>query len=49
MKFIIKALNHQEFESFFEKSDFELEKKGIKRMIVDEKPGYPCRVSLEDA
>jgi len=49
MKFKIIALNNQEFEPFFELSDVELEKQGIKRMIVDEKPGYPCRVSLEDA
>ena len=34
---------------FFEKPDIELEKHGIKRMVVDEKPGYPCRVTLEDA
>ncbi|MEN3324963.1 DUF1203 domain-containing protein [Mariniflexile soesokkakense] len=49
MKFKINALNHQEFISLFEKSDIELEKQSIKRMIVNEKPGYPCRVSLEDA
>jgi len=49
MNFKIIALNNQEFEPFFELSDVELEKQGIKRMIVDEKPGYPCRVSLEDA
>ena len=49
MNFKINALNHQEFNSLFEKSDIELEKKGIKRMIVDQKPGFPCRVSLEDA
>lgn len=49
MNFKIKALNHKEFESFFELSDNELENQGIKRMIVNEKPGYPCRVSLEDA
>jgi hypothetical protein len=49
MKFKIKALDHKEFESLFELSDIELEKQGIKRMVVNEKPGYPCRVSLEDA
>ncbi|MEM9686361.1 MAG: DUF1203 domain-containing protein, partial [Bacteroidota bacterium] len=27
----------------------ELSKRGAIRMVVDEKPGYPCRVSLEDA
>ena len=49
MNFKIIALKHQEFESLFDKSDSELEKQGMKRMIVDGKPGYPCRVSLEDA
>jgi hypothetical protein len=49
MNFKISALNHSEFEGFFSLSDKELEHKGIKRMIVDEKPGFPCRVSLEDA
>ena len=49
MNFKINALDHQEFESLFQKSDIELAKQGVKRMLVDEKPGYPCRVSLEDA
>ncbi|WP_297798265.1 DUF1203 domain-containing protein [uncultured Eudoraea sp.] len=49
MNFKIQALKNQEFELLFQLSDFELEKLGIKRMIVDENPGYPCRVSLEDA
>ena len=49
MTFKINALDHQEFESHFTKSDSELEKLGIQRMIVDVKPGYPCRVSLQDA
>lgn len=49
MNYKIKALNYQEFEPLFELSDAELEKLSIKRMTVDEKPGYPCRVSLEDA
>jgi hypothetical protein len=49
MNFKIFALNHHEFEPLFEKSDAELEKGGIKRMTVDQKPRYPCRVSLKDA
>ena len=27
----------------------ELEARGIRRVIADDKPGFPCRVSLEDA
>ncbi|MGB5663511.1 DUF1203 domain-containing protein [Eudoraea sp.] len=49
MKFKIRALDYHEFEPLFDLSDIELEKKGIKKMVVDTKPGYPCRVSLEDA
>jgi hypothetical protein len=29
--------------------DAELEARGMRRMVADEKPGFPCRVSLEDA
>ncbi|MGB5553918.1 MAG: DUF1203 domain-containing protein [Flavobacteriaceae bacterium] len=49
MNFQILALDDQIFDTFFNLNDNELEKLGGKRMIVDEKPGYPCRVSLEDA
>ena len=49
MGFKILALDDKEFESYFNLSDSELEKIGGKRMIVDENPGFPCRVSLEDA
>ena len=49
MNFKINALDSQEFEPLFKLSNTKLEKLGIKRMTVDENPGYPCRVSLEDA
>lgn len=49
MKFKIIALNHQEFISLFEKSDEALRNQGMQRLVVDQKPGFPCRVSLEDA
>ena len=49
MKFKIKALESQEFDSLFDLSDAVLKKSGMNRLIVDEKPGFPCRVSLEDA
>jgi len=49
MNFKFKALDYQEFESLFNLTDLELEKLNGKRMLVDLKPGYPCRVSLEDA
>jgi hypothetical protein len=37
------------FERFAGMSDAELESLGVRRMMVDEKPGFPCRVTLADA
>jgi hypothetical protein len=33
----------------FALSDADLAARGIQRMVADEKPGLPCRVTLEDA
>ncbi|HVV64109.1 MAG TPA: DUF1203 domain-containing protein [Rhizomicrobium sp.] len=43
------GLSPSQFEPLFALADAELESRGMRRMIVDEKPGFPCRVSLEDA
>jgi hypothetical protein len=43
------ALPAERFAPFFGYSDAELEEVGARRMVVDEKPGFPCRVSLLDA
>jgi hypothetical protein len=43
------ALPAERFASQFGRSDAELGAIGARRMIVDEQPGYPCRVSLADA
>lgn len=43
------ALPSEQFESLFSLSDAELQAIGARRMVVDEKPGFPCRVSLVDA
>jgi len=37
------------FEPLFALGNEELAARGIARMTVDEKPGFPCRVTLEDA
>jgi len=47
--FQIVALPQEQFAPLWSKGDAELETMGIRRMIVDEKPGFPCRVSLADA
>lgn len=43
------ALPAERFAPLFELSDAELAALGARRMIVDGKPGFPCRVSLVDA
>ncbi|MGE0454861.1 MAG: DUF1203 domain-containing protein [Vicinamibacteria bacterium] len=43
------ALPSDGFEPLFGRSDAELAAIGARRMIVDEKPGFPCRVSPADA
>lgn len=47
--FQLIALPSEQFEPFFSRSDSDLEAIGARRMIVDQKPGSPCRVSLADA
>ena len=47
--FQIVALRSESFASLFDRTDAELEAIGARRMVVDDKPGFPCRVSLEDA
>ena len=46
--FRIIALPVERFRPLFALSDDELRAQGARRMIVDEKPGFPCRVSLVD-
>ena len=43
------ALPSEQFAPLFNQSDAELQSAGARRMVVDEKPGFPCRVSLADA
>lgn len=49
MNFRIKAFDDREFVALFNLGNSELDKIGAVKMIVDEFPGFPCRVSLEDA
>lgn len=43
------ALQDKEFNNLFLMDDEELKNIGAVKMIADEKPGFPCRVSLKDA
>ena len=49
MSFQIHALAPAGFEPLFTMSDADLAEISARRMTVDSKPGYPCRVSLADA
>jgi hypothetical protein len=47
--FRIVGLPLAQFEPLFSLDNNELAQKGARRLIVDAKPGFPCRVSLQDA
>jgi hypothetical protein len=47
--FQIKSLQEEDFAALFDLEDSALEKQGVRRMTATTKPGFPCRVSLEDA
>jgi Protein of unknown function (DUF1203) len=47
--FRIVGLPLAQFEPLFSLDDNELAEEGARRLIVDAKPGFPCRVSLQDA
>src|SRR5262245_21402697 len=47
--FRISDLPLERFQALFALSDQDLAARGVRRVIADEYPGFPCRVSLEDA
>jgi len=49
MSFLIHGLAPQQFARTFTLSDAELAAIGAVKRVADSTPGYPCRVSLEDA
>ncbi len=49
VSFRFVALPAERFSPYFAWSDNQLRDIGARRMLVDERPGFPCRVSLEDA
>lgn len=49
MDFQFSALDIEEFTHLFGKDADSLSKMGVRRTVVDSSPGYPCRVSLQDA
>jgi hypothetical protein len=49
MDFQVSGLPAAAFQPLFALTDAELAERGIVSRIVDEYPGFPCRVSLQDA
>ena len=49
MGFKISALNIDQFSHLFGQDGEALARQGVQRMTVAINPGYPCRVSLQDA
>jgi len=49
MSFQIHALPFSPFQPLLALSDAELQAQGIRRVVADATPGFPCRVSLQDA
>jgi len=47
--FRISPLPLEDFSPLFQLSDAELRSRGMKRVVADSRPGFPCRVSLDDA
>jgi len=49
MSFQIHALPESSFADYSDLSEEELKERNAKKVVVDEYPGYPCRVSLDEA
>jgi len=49
MSFQISTLPRDRFEHLFRLGDEGLAEMGARRCVADRKPGFPCRVSLQDA
>ncbi len=49
MAFVISGLRSNEFEELNGLSEEQLAERNVLAYVADEKPGFPCRVSLEDA
>ena len=49
MPFRIHALDQSGFAPYFAMTEAELARNHIRRLRVDAHPGFPCRITLEDA
>lgn len=49
MNYVISGLLIAAFQKYFDLDSGALLQRGIERRVADSKPGYPCRISLQDA
>lgn len=49
MDYVIEGLDPAPYAPLFGLADTALAERGAVRMVADKVPGYPCRVTLEDA
>ncbi len=49
MTYVVKGLPAEDFSALIGLPDEALAERGAKRVIASSKPGFPCRVTLEDA
>jgi hypothetical protein len=49
MDFQVSGLDYAQFAPLFAMTDAQLAERHIVRKVVDRRPGFPCRVSLQDA
>ena len=47
--YVISGLPLQPFQPLFDLDDAALRARGIVRQVADAKPGFPCRITLQDA
>ena len=47
--FQLIGIDHEQFEPLFNLTDEQLKEYAAERRFATESPGYPCRISLEDA
>ncbi|HEV7717082.1 MAG TPA: DUF1203 domain-containing protein [Steroidobacteraceae bacterium] len=48
MDFQVSGLDYAEFAPLFAMTDEQLHQRNIVRRVADARPGFPCRVSLQD-
>lgn len=49
MSFTIAGLPVEDFQPQFGLDEAALAARGVRRVVADSKPGYPCRITLRDA